>query len=114
MARHPPKAPATLDPIEAVKVAAPPLAPPKPVAPPAPSPSPVQAPVTSPQPSQAPQQAPSAPPKERRAKVLKAKKLSLRGHFTTLPAGTIVGESSYGKGIIERLLDAKVELEILD
>lgn len=46
--------------------------------------------------------------------VLEAKIVSFSGHITYLPVGTIVSDESYGPGAIERLLDAKVNLKLVD
>ena len=92
-----------VDPVEAAKVAAPPPpAPPKPAAPP---------PVIALPPEPLPL---ASPHKGHKAKVKVTKKVSLHGHMTTLPAGTIISEDSYGPGIFERLHSAKVELEPMD
>lgn len=101
-----PAAAAPVDPIEAAKISAPAPAAPKPE--PVPAPAPV---VAAPAPVAA---APVAHKHSRKARVKATKKVSLRGHFTTLTAGTIVSEDSYGPGIFERLAEFKVELEPLD
>jgi hypothetical protein len=45
--------------------------------------------------------------------VIEAKIVSFNGHITYLPKGTIVNNSSYGPGAIEKLLAAGVKLEKL-
>jgi hypothetical protein len=96
---------APIDPVEAAKVSAPP--PPEPTKPAPAEPPAVIAlpPVAAPAPLHH---------QGRRAKVKTSKKVSLHGQFTTLPAGTIISEDSYGPGIFERLAESKVELEPLE
>lgn len=72
------------------------------------APSHLPAAVVSPATAPAPARVPSG------WRVAKTAKVSLQGQMTTLPEGTIVSESSYGPGIIERLREQKVALEPID
>jgi len=60
-----------------------------------------------------PAAAPAAKPagKLKQWRVLKAKKVVVHGHMTTMPAGEIISAASYGEIGMARLLEQNLELE---